>query len=81
MKHLLSTVVIAGGDLKHYLWLLAVLVVVELVLGIVYYLVKIAPFVNVIVKEVILWLIIALMAFVLIDVLLSLIGYPIIIIR
>jgi hypothetical protein len=81
MKPILSTAVVAGDDLRHYLWLLAVLVVVEIVLGIAYYLVKKAPFIEGMIKTIILWLIIVLAGCVLINFLLSLIGYPIIAIK
>ena len=76
MNTLLSVVVFAGGgDLIHALLFL---VIIGIVLGIIYYLVTIAPFLPAIFKQVLGWLIILVGAIILINFLLSLVGHPII---
>lgn len=77
MSHILSAVV-SSGNLNGALHDLLVLVVVGIVLGIIYYLVSIAPFIIGIFKTVLLWLIIGFGALILINFLLSLVGHPII---
>jgi hypothetical protein len=78
MNTLLSTIVFAGGggngggDLIHTLLFL---VIIGIVLGIIYYLVQIAPFLPAIFKQVLGWLIILFGAIILINCLLGLAGY------
>lgn len=76
MKSIIGAVVIAGGggDAIH---LLLFLLIVGIVLGIVYYLINLAPFLPPIFKQVLLWLIILFGALILINTLLSLVGHPI----
>lgn len=62
-----------GGDFIHAL---LVLIIVELVLGIFLWLVSIVPLIPAFIKQVITWLIYGLMALVLINFLLALIGHP-----
>ena len=67
---------IAGGDLIHGL---LYLIIIGIVLGIIYYLVTIAPFIPELFKRVIGWIILVVGALILINWLLSLIGHPIIV--
>jgi len=64
-----------GGDIIHSL---LYLVIIGIVLGIIYYLVTVAPFLPDIFKKILGWLIIACGALILINFLLGLVGHPII---
>jgi hypothetical protein len=77
MHNLLAAFVYAGNgnDMIHSLLFL---IVVGIVLGIIYYLVTIAPFLPAIFKQVLGWLIILFGALILINVLLGLVGHPLI---
>jgi uncharacterized membrane protein YjjP (DUF1212 family) len=75
MQLLADAIYVGGGDLIHTLLFL---VVVGIVLGIIYYLVTIAPFLPDIFKKVLGWLIILFGALILINVLLGLVGHPIV---
>lgn len=71
----LAAVVIGGGDLVHQLLFL---VIVGIVLGIIYWLVTIAPFIPEVFKKVLGWLIMLFGALILINVLLGMVGHPIV---
>ena len=75
MNNLLATFTMNGNDAVHALLFL---VIVGIVLGIIYYLVTIAPFLPDIFKRVLTWLIILFGALILINVLLGLVGHPLI---
>lgn len=66
---------VGGGDLIHGLLFL---IIIGIVLGIIYYVVTIAPFIPELFKKVIGWIIILVGALILINWLLSLIGHPLI---
>lgn len=74
MNFLMLAAVSGGDAIKQLLYVL----VVGIVLGILWYLVGIAPFVPDLFKKVLQWLIILVGALFLINVLLSLIGHPLI---
>jgi hypothetical protein len=82
MNNMLATVVIAGSSGSSngvdFIHSLLVLVIIGIVLGIIYYLVNAAPFIPALFKQVLGWLIILVGALVLINVLLSIIGYPLV---
>lgn len=75
MNQLILFAAISGSDAINSL---LVLLVVGVVLGLLHYLVGIAPFLNATFKTVLQWLIIGLGVFFLINFLLGLIGHPVI---
>ena len=74
----LAALVVLSGGSGGLIHTLLFLIVIGIVLGIVYYLVQIAPFLPTIFKQILLWIIIVFGAFILIDALLSLVGYPLV---
>lgn len=76
MKNLLAEIIVASGngDIIHEL---LYLVVIGIVLGIIYYLISVAPFLPELFKKVLGWVIIVVGAIVLINFLLGLTGHPI----
>jgi hypothetical protein len=78
-KILADAVVISNGN--GAIHALIYLVIFGVCLGLVYYLVSIAPFIPAVFKQVLLWLIIGFGVLVLINFLLGLVGHPIVVIR
>ena len=74
---LADAIVFAGGG-NGLIHMLLFLIVVGIVLGIIYYLVNAAPFLPVLFKQVLGWLIIAVGALILINCLLGMVGHPIV---
>ncbi len=71
--NIFADAVLGGGDFIHALLFL---VIVGIVLGIIYWLIQNAPFINAMFKQVLGWLVILFGALILINVLLSLVGHP-----
>jgi hypothetical protein len=78
MNHLLSAAVFVSGGSDGLIHSLLVLIIVGVVLGLLYYLVQIAPFIPAIFKQILGWLIILFGVLILINVLLGLIGHPLV---
>ena len=74
----LSTIVVAGGNGGDILRSLFFLLIIGIVLGILYWLVNAAPFINAMFKQVLGWLIIGFGALILINALLGLVGHPLV---
>lgn len=72
-----ETLVVSGGS-SGLIHSLLVLIIVGVVLGLLYYLVTIAPFIPAVFKNILIWLIVLFGVLILINVLLGLIGHPLV---
>jgi hypothetical protein len=70
-----AALIIGGGDLIHQL---IFLLVVGICLGLLYYLVTVAPFINEMFKKILGFIIILVGVLILINVLLGMVGHPLI---